>query len=108
MRAICAAQFRHKVALQSRTTTVSALGEASHTWSTYAQAWASVEPLTGREYYENRATQGEVTHKVTMRYRAGIGPEQRIVFRSRNLEIVSVRNIEERDRLLVLDCRESL
>ena len=108
MKPICAAQFRHKVSLQSRTTTISALGEASHTWSTYASAWASVEPLTGREFYENRAVRGEVTHKVTMRYRSGVAPEQRIVFRSRNLEIVSVRNIEERDRLIILDCRESV
>ena len=108
MRAICSAQFRHKVSLQSRTTTINSRGEPSHTWSTYGTAWASVEPLTGREHYENRAVQGEVTHKVTMRYRAGVVPENRIVFRSRHLEVISVRNIEERNRLLILDCRESL
>lgn len=108
MKALCAGQLRHQVTLQSRTVSVASNGDPTSVWTTYATTWAVVEPLTGREYWESRATQSEVTHRVTLRHRSGVSPTDRVVYKSRNLDVVAVRNLEERDRILVLDCKESV
>jgi len=80
----------------------------SGSWSTFATVWAEIEPISGREYIEGRQDRGELTHVVTIRYLAGVRPDMRISFEGRYLKIAAVRNPEERDRSLELDCTEEV
>lgn len=80
--------------------------EAITTWSTVATVWASVEPISGREFFEAEHVQSEITHRVRLRYRAGITAQMRVLFDSRYLMIETVINYAERGTDLQLMCRE--
>ena len=76
---IAAGKLRHKVMLQSFTTTVDmSTGDRIEAWADVGAIWAAVEPLSGREYIAAAATQSQVTARITIRYRAGVTAAQRI------------------------------
>lgn len=72
----------------------------------FAQRWATVEPLKGDERFQAMQVQAEVTHHIYMRYMPDIGPEMEIEFRGRLFDIVSIRNIEERNFALDILAKE--
>lgn len=75
-------------------------------WRDVFAAWAAVDPVSGKEFYEAGQQQSMVTHKVRLRYRPGITTAMRLRHRERVLEIVSVINWEERNESLLLMCKE--
>lgn len=101
-----AGRLRHRITIEEKTVTQDAFGEPDATWSTYVKAWARVTPLTGREYMEAQAQSQSVSHEVRMRHRDGVTPEMRMVHGGRVFDIEAVLNEEERDRELILMCRE--
>jgi head-tail adaptor len=74
----------------------------------FCRAYASIEPLTGRELLNARAVEADVTDRIQMQWSrttAQITPRYRIrydspVYGSRYYNILTVKNIEERNRLL--------
>jgi SPP1 family predicted phage head-tail adaptor len=101
-----AGRLRQRVTIQQKSVTRNSYEEEIVTWTDVAEVWAEVAPLVGREYLEARQTQADVSHKVRMRYRSGILEEMRVYFESRALEVVSVINVRELGKELVLMCRE--
>lgn len=73
-----------------------------------AKAWASIEPLRGRETMDAGVTSHDVTHRVRCRYRrdVSIGPEMRIRYGTRLFEIVFVIDVDEAHRELEIEARE--
>jgi SPP1 family predicted phage head-tail adaptor len=67
---------------------------------------AGVEPLTGKEYEEAQKLRAETTYRVTTRYFGGITPDMKVLFRNKTLHIVSVINVEERNRELAITAYE--
>jgi SPP1 family predicted phage head-tail adaptor len=103
---IGAGQLKHRVVIQSFTTTQSQSGQVSRTYNTLATVWAKVTPTTGREYYQSDRINAEVTHQVTIRYRDDVKPDMRIIHRGRTFEIESVIDRREAITLLDLLCKE--
>lgn len=108
MRPVRAGRLRTRVTVEAVTQTVAANGETVDSWATFAVRWAGVEPVdtSGRQYGQAAAIQADVTHRVEMRYLAGVTPKHRIKIGTRVLEIASVANVEERERMTVLMCKE--
>lgn len=100
-----AGTLRHRVAIQRLTQGVDAYGGATETWATVATVWASVESVTGREYFAGAQVQSEVTTKVRIRYRSGIVPTMRVVHASRVMEVQAVLP-DARSKELLLMCRD--
>tara|TARA_B100000161_G_scaffold87043_1_gene60890 strand:+ start:4402 stop:4725 length:324 start_codon:yes stop_codon:yes gene_type:complete len=98
--------LRHKVDLQKPTNTRDAGGGAVKTFTTLAQLYAQIKPVSGQEKYRQGQVQESVTHHVTVRYRSDIGTNMRLVYQSRNFNIRHIRNIDERNRFLLLVCNE--
>ena len=98
--------LRHRVTIQRLETTKDSLGGAVETWVDFKTCWAKVQPVSGREYWEAKKANAEVSIRVTMRYTPGILPNMRLFHAGRFLEIVVVRNIDERNRETVLLCKE--
>lgn len=73
-----------------------------------ARPWAMVKPRSGNERREAEQTVGDVTHDVELAFRRGITPEMWVLFRGRRLNIVQVINWQERNRMLILQCREKV
>jgi len=100
--------MRHRITLEAPAESQGSDGSVTRTWAPFATVWASVEPLLGREYFDAQREQADVSHRVRMRYLAGVTHNMRVVLGSRVFEIESVLNAGERDRELVLMCRESV
>ncbi|WP_417848373.1 phage head closure protein [Thalassoglobus sp.] len=101
-----AGELRHLVTIQQRSVTRDDFGAESEVWTTFSQVWAKVQPLSGQELEHAQAMHSETTHKITIRYLADMTPEMRIQHDSRTLEILSIKNLDERSIQLELLCRE--
>ncbi len=98
-----AGRLRHRVNIQVATEVKGSYGSATKAWS---NAWsgvpASIEPLSGREFFSADEITAESTHKIVMRYRVGVTKLHRILFGTRIFNITSVININERGKELVI------
>lgn len=99
-------RLRHRVALQTVSEARSSTGAVTETWNTTATVWAEVVDLAGREFWDARQVNAELTARIRIRYRSGIVPKMRAVFGARTFDIQSVIDPEGRRRELVLMCRE--
>ena len=103
-----AGKLRHKVTIQDYTESQDSYGAVTKTWSDYATIWASIEPVRGREFWDSKQINAEITAKITIRYLSGITPKMRIKYGARIFEIISVINPEERNKELQLMVKESV
>lgn len=86
-----AGTLRHRITLQQPSLTQDpATGEMVAGWATVAQLWASVEPLSTREFIAAQAGQSEISARVVIRYRAGVLPTMRILYRGKVYNIHGV------------------
>lgn len=103
-----ARSLRRKILIEHVTETRDAIGGVIETWSTFAVRHASVEPLNGREYFDSRATQADVTIRFRIRYLEGTVPKMRVNYNSRLFDIESVIDTSERHKEMLLMCKESV
>lgn len=101
-----AGQLRQRVTIQEKSVTRNSYGEEVITWSDVATVWASVEPLSGREFLDAQRAGAEVTTRIRIRYRSGIAPEMRVTYGDHVYDIKAVIDVEERHREIQLMCRE--
>lgn len=75
-------KLRHRVTLQEPIRKQDpSTGEVTTEWGDVAKLWASVEPLSAREFIAAQAGQSQVSARIVIRYRAGVNATQRILFR---------------------------
>ena len=103
-----AADLRFPVVIQSATETQAADGAVVQAWATHSATRAKIEPVTGSEAYKSEGAYATVTHRVWVRYQAGVTPKMRLLYGGRVLEILRVTNVDERQRWLELDCVEAV
>lgn len=99
----------HTIALEQRPATTDSFGEQTLTWSSFMSGIpAKVSPISGREALASGAFASEITHRVVMRYVAGITAEMRVSFSGRYFAIKAILDEEERNERLTLMCAEGL
>lgn len=103
--ALAAGRLNKRVTLQTVTRTTDTGGGGTDSWGTTATLWAHIEELGGSEPFNGQQVASTLTHRVTLRYRS-VTPQQRLLYGSRVLKIVAVQNPDQRNEMLVLDCRE--
>jgi SPP1 family predicted phage head-tail adaptor len=65
-----AGKLRHRITLQEPVKEQNpTTGAVINTWRDVATLWAEVAPLSAREFIAAQASQGEVTTRITIRYR---------------------------------------
>lgn len=102
-----AGKLRHEVTIEQYSESVSTKGDPVKSWSDFATGvWASIEPVSGREAFISQQLLASVTHVVRLRYLSGVSPKMRVKYGSRYFRIEVVRDLEERDREMVLACTE--
>ena len=92
---LAAGQLGTRVAIQIATETRDDQGGFAEQWATLRTRWAKVEPLQGRELLAAQQIEARVTHRVTLRYFAGLTPGHRFLVGTRVLAIVNVLDLEE-------------
>jgi SPP1 family predicted phage head-tail adaptor len=98
--------FRQSITIQSPSESQNAYGEEVITWQTFAQSWAKITQLSGREQYYAQEVTPLATHQVKLRYLAGVTPAMQIVWGSRTLQIIDVNDLDGRQIELALICQE--
>lgn len=98
--------MRHRITFQQPIKTPDGYKGHTEKWQDLIDVWASVEPLSGREYFYAHQIKAEVTHRVKIRYRVDITEKMRIKHRDRVLEIESIIDLKERREILEILCRE--
>ena len=101
-----AGKMRHRITIQQATTAADTYGQPIETWSTYAERWASIEPIRGREYWDAHQVNAEVTTRIRIRSLSGVTPKMRVSWNSQIFDIVSVIHVEQRNRETQLMCTE--
>lgn len=97
-------ELRHLVRLEERVEVADEAGGQSVNWVQVDEVWASIEPLSGREFLASQSPQSEVTNKVTIRYRDGVVAGMRIVHGDAVYGILYPMDIKGRHQLIQLMC----
>jgi SPP1 family predicted phage head-tail adaptor len=85
-----AGRMRHKVSIERPTVTQDSTGSITNTWGEYASVWASVEPISGREYFSASQVQSNVSTRIRIRYLEGVTPKMRVLHGSTYYDIEAV------------------
>lgn len=101
-------KLRHAITIQRVAEAADGSGGFTATWSEYATSFAEITPASARERSFGHQIEHDVTHRVTMRYQAGIVAKMRILFGSRIFQIHGVINRDERSTWLDLLCEEGV
>jgi SPP1 family predicted phage head-tail adaptor len=103
-----AGTLRHQVTIQSKTATTDGYGGPVDIWADVVTVWANVESLQGRELATAQSVFAETTTRITMRYRAGVIPANRIIFEGKFYNLQSVVDPEMKHRELIIMASEGL
>lgn len=72
-----------------------------------ASLWARVRSVSGRQGVSADGRTVVVSHAVVMRFRHDVTPGDRIVYRGRNLEVVSAADLNGRRAYLSCSCSQT-
>ena len=98
--------LRRYLTIQRLDQTPTADGSTTATPITVCHAWASIEPLAGREAWIAKEQQATSTHRIRMLYRAGITPAMQALWNGRTFHFTSVNNPGELGRELEIIATE--
>ena len=86
-----AGKLRHRIAIEQPGSAQDPdTGEMVDGWAPVATVWASVEPLSAREFIAAQAGQSEITANIRIRYRAGITAGMRLLHKGQAYNIHGV------------------
>lgn len=101
-------RMRHLVKLQQGTSTTDAGGGRSEAFTTVAEIYVDIRPVSGKEAYEQGKLKETLTTEITARYRAALDTSYRILFGTRTFNIKHVHNVDQRNKFVVLTCEEGV
>jgi SPP1 family predicted phage head-tail adaptor len=101
-RRIQAGKLDRRITIESRTLVQSATGAPTETWATFATVWAAKLDLRGREYFEARHDQAEITTEFTIRHLPGLKREMRIQHDGGTYDIIHIPEINRREGHTIL------
>lgn len=98
--------LRHEMALESVTLTPDGAGGHIEVWGEVATVFAMLEPVNATTTFGADQTLESVTHRITLRHRAGVASGMRFSGNGRTFDIVTVHDPDETGRYLVCRTRE--
>ena len=99
-------ELRHRLTLEQLERVSDEGGGFTETWVEVATLSADLRPIGGSEAVEADRLAGRVSHEVSLRYRPGVQPAMRFRKDARLFHILSVINVDERNRWLKCLCEE--
>lgn len=94
-------EYRHPITIEQYIEDEDDFGNPIEEWETFRKAWAKFEDLSGREYWDAKQVQSEVTGKIKTRYFELPDKEIRIKHQGRIIEIEDVFDPEQTKEDLV-------
>jgi len=96
-----------RVQLKSRQSVAEDGGGHARLYVPLGNAWARVRSLNGRQASNADGRAVAISHSVVIRFRSDLGPGDRVVYRGRNLEVVSAADLNGRRAYLACACSET-
>jgi len=102
-----ATEFRHRIAIQSYDKNSDGEGGYTRDWNTDKLIWAAIYPVKASQVFEYRSINVEATHVIKIRgLETAINDTYRFLFGTRVFEILTIENLQERNFVKVLLCKE--
>ena len=101
-------KLRHQISLLKPIIVKDALGQEVEKLEMEKTVWASIEPLSGKEYFAAKQVNSEVNFKITIRYIDSLLPHWVVQFGQHVFNIEGIINLEERNKFLQLLCSEKV
>jgi len=99
-------ELRNYITIEAPTESRTANGGFSNSWATFANAWAGITVVSGNETQVTDKIEGKTLFIFTMRWLDAVVKTQRINWDGRIFNITEVKNVQERDRVLVIRTTE--
>lgn len=99
--------LRTELALQACMTEPDGLGGHAENWSEIATVFAKIEPISAMSMFGPDQTVETVTHRVTIRSRAGVESGMRFAKGGRIFDITTVHDPDDSGRYLICRAREA-
>ena len=99
-------QLSTELKLEAMTPAPDGAGGFAESWAEIALVFARIEPASVRDRFGAGQTLEEVTHRITLRHRAGVASGMRLSRGDRNFDIATVHDPDETGRYLVCRVRE--
>lgn len=96
-----------RVSLRRRTSVAEDGGGHMTIYVPVTSLWARVRALSGRQGNNADGRVVDVSHVVVLRFRSDVSPGDRIVYRGRNLDVLSAADINGRRAYLSCTCTET-
>lgn len=100
-------RLRTRVDIQQPVRTPDRAGGVTQHWSTMTTVWAEVLPISGKEVFEQMKLQSKISHKITIRYRAGVTGGMRLKAGGTLYLIKAIINPRNLNESLELYCEET-
>jgi len=101
-----AGKLRHPVDLRTLVQTPDGAGGQTESYVTLASVFASIERIEETEDLNAGMLQNVTTHKIKIRFCTGLSVSDRVRFGSREFEITTIDDIEQRGYVQELMCFE--
>jgi SPP1 family predicted phage head-tail adaptor len=105
-----AGSLRHRVWLYRRVQQGDKLGGKTHVWvKAYANmTWAAVDEANAFEVQVAAQTSQQISHRITMRYKADITPDMAIYWplKNRVFSITGIRRVDAKERRIEVNAVE--
>jgi SPP1 family predicted phage head-tail adaptor len=99
-------ELRARSVLEGPVETPDQAGGVLRSWAEIASVWADVSTLNAQQRLEAEQIGQTVTHRVTLRWRAGLSTKQRLRRGSQIFLIRGVQDPDDRRRRLICNCEE--
>ncbi|MEZ5853953.1 MAG: phage head closure protein [Hyphomicrobiaceae bacterium] len=100
--------MRHRLVLEEAQRAPDGGGDAGVNWQPIATLWGGIRAVNGNETVIAEQVSGRITHEIVLRHRSGIAPAMRLRLAERIFEILAVRSVDGRGRVLLCLCREEM
>ena len=101
-------KHKHLVTIKKPVDSIGTSYEPTETWVIYAQRWASINPLSGDEFWSAKQVNAENTVRFRMRYCHGLTTKMRLEYDNRVFVIESILNYGESNREMVVLTKEDV
>lgn len=75
-------------------------------WKVVDTLWATIDPVSGTEYFQAQTVNAETVVKITLRYNPKITVLNRIRYQNAVYEIIGVADSKTAHRATILNCKE--
>ncbi len=101
-------KLRHRLIIQQEQRAGDAGTGVTIVWAKVATVSGSVKPLSGRETLQAMQLQARISHRIVIRYRAGVTTAMRVLFGTRLFNIQAVLDRDEDRRFLEIMVEEGV